>query len=74
MKSYADAVIIGSKVKEELVGNDDILNQKIKIKGRNFRVIGILPKKGQSSFINFDEVAFIPYTTGQQYVFWYQTF
>lgn len=69
VKSYADVVIIGSKVKEELVGNDDILNQKIKIKGRNFRVIGILPKKGQSSFINFDEVAFIPYTTGQQYVF-----
>ncbi|MEK7506264.1 MAG: FtsX-like permease family protein [Patescibacteria group bacterium] len=32
-------------------------------------IIGILPKKGQSSFINFDEVAFIPYTTGQQYVF-----
>ena len=69
VKNYADVVIIGSKVKEELVGNDDILNQKIKIKGRNFRVIGILPKKGQSSFINFDEVAFIPYTTGQQYVF-----
>ena len=45
------------------------MNKKIKIKGRNFRVIGVLAKKGQSSFINFDTVVIIPYTTAQQYIF-----
>lgn len=69
VKSYADIVIIGSKVKTELFGEDEALNQKIKIKGRNFKVIGILSKKGQVSFLNFDEAAFIPYTTAQQYIF-----
>ena len=69
VKSYADVAIIGSKVKTELFGNDEALNQKIKIKGRNFKVIGILSKKGQVSFLNFDEAAFIPYTTAQQYIF-----
>lgn len=69
VKSYADVVVIGSKVQDELGVNENLLNQKIKINGRNFTVIGILPKKGQSSLVNFDETAIIPYTTAQQYVF-----
>jgi len=67
--SYASVVVIGSKVKTELFGEDDALNQKVKLSGRSFRVIGVLPVKGQSSFVNFDEVAIVPYTTAQQYIF-----
>ncbi len=69
VKGYADVAVIGSKVKEELFGNNDALGQKIKIKGRNFRVVGIIGKVGQMSFLNFDQVAFVPYTTAQQYIF-----
>lgn len=69
IKSYGDVVIIGSKVKEELFGNDDALDQKIKIKGKNFRIVGVFSKMGQVNFLNFDEVAIIPYTTAQQYIF-----
>ncbi|MCX6813603.1 MAG: ABC transporter permease [Candidatus Azambacteria bacterium] len=69
IKSYANSVIIGSKLEENLFNGEDALGKKIKIKGMNFRVIGIFPKKGQSSFLNFDEAAVIPYTTAQQYVF-----
>ena len=69
VKSYASVVIIGYKLKDELFGNDEALNQKIKLNGRNFTVIGILPKKGQSSFVNFDEAAIVPYTTAQGYIF-----
>ncbi len=68
VNSYADVVVIGSKIKNELFGSSDALNQKIKIKGRNFKVIGILGKQGQSTFVNFDEAAIIPYTTVQQYL------
>jgi len=69
VSGYADAVVIGSKIKEELFGNNNALNQRVKIKGRNFLIIGILGKKGQSTFVNFDEAAIIPYTTAQQYIF-----
>jgi len=69
IKSYADVVIIGAKVKDQLFGNDDALDQKIKIKGKNFRIIGVFSKMGQVSFLNFDDVAIIPYTTAQQYIF-----
>ena len=69
IKSYADVVVIGDEVKQELFGESDAVGQKIKIKGRNFRVVGILNKAGQVSFINFDKVAFVPYTTAQRYIF-----
>lgn len=69
VKGYADVVVIGREVADELFGSNNPLDQKIKIKGRNFRVIGVLPKTGQLSFANFDKAVFIPYTTAQQYVF-----
>lgn len=70
VRSYADTVVIGAKVEEDLFGeNGDGLNQKVKIKGRNFRVIGVMASKGQSSMVNFDKAAIIPYTTAQQYLF-----
>ncbi|OGY57908.1 MAG: hypothetical protein A3E61_00495 [Candidatus Colwellbacteria bacterium RIFCSPHIGHO2_12_FULL_43_12] len=69
VKSYADVVVIGDEIKKELFGASDAVGEKIKIKGRNFRVIGVLNKAGQVSFINFDKVAFVPYTTAQQYIF-----
>jgi len=69
VKSYSDVAIIGAKVKEKLLGSntDQVLGQKIKIKGRNFKIIGVLPSKGQG-IISFDEAVIVPYTTAQQYI------
>ncbi len=64
----SQVVLIGSKVATELFGSDNPIGHNIKVKGKNFRVIGILKPKGPSSFINFDESAVMPYTTAQQYV------
>ncbi len=69
VKNRSDVVVIGSKVKEDLFGPSDAIGQKIKIKNRNFKVIGTLSKKGQVSIVNFDEVVLIPWTTAQQYIF-----
>ena len=69
VKSKSDVAVLGYKVKDELFGDSDALNEKIKIKGKNFRVIGVLPKKGQSAFVNFDDALIVPHTTAQQYIF-----
>jgi putative ABC transport system permease protein len=69
VRASADVVILGSKVAEELSPNQSLLGERIKIKGRNFLVIGLLPKKGGSSLFNFDEIAMLPYTTAQNYIF-----
>jgi len=68
VRSRADVVVLGYKVKDKLFGEKNALGEKIRIKNRNFRVIGVLPKKGQVSFFNFDEIAIVPYTTAQQYI------
>ncbi len=59
-------VIIGSKVKTQLFGNDDAIGQKIRIKNNTFQVAGVLPEQGSSS--EFDDCVFMPYTTAQQYI------
>jgi len=69
IKRNADVAVIGAKVKEQLFGNSEVIGEKIKIKNRNLKVVGVLPKKGQVSFFNFDEMAIIPYTTAQKYIF-----
>jgi hypothetical protein len=40
----------------------------IKIKQKQFRVVGVFKERGTVSFFNFDEIAIIPYTTAQQYI------
>ncbi|HRY62366.1 MAG TPA: ABC transporter permease [Candidatus Paceibacterota bacterium] len=68
VKGFADVAVIGSKVKEELFGTErDVLGKKIKIKGRNLRIIGVLPQKGQG-FAFFDDSIIVPYTTAQRYI------
>ena len=61
----SSVVVLGNKAQTELFGNSDSVGEKIKIKGKNFKVIGVLTKKGQSSFVNFDDHIIAPYTTVQ---------
>lgn len=67
IRARAKYVVIGNKVKTELFGANDAVGQVIKMKGYNFRVIGVIAERGQDIF-NFDEAAIIPYTTAQDYV------
>ncbi|OGZ34431.1 MAG: hypothetical protein A2174_01525, partial [Candidatus Portnoybacteria bacterium RBG_13_41_18] len=69
VKNKAAVAVIGATVKEKLFGNEDALGKKIRINDKNLRVIGVLPKKGQVSFFNFDQAMLVPYTTAQDYLF-----
>lgn len=62
----AKVVVIGTKVRDKLFGNSDPIGKMIKIKGTNLRVIGVFPPKGQVAVFNVDDVALMPYSTGQQ--------
>lgn len=69
VRARADVVVIGSKVTEELFGERNPIGEKIRIKGRNFKVIGYLAPTGGGSLFNFDEAAMVPYTTARDYIF-----
>lgn len=68
IKQKAFEAVIGYKVKQELFGESNALGEKITIKGQKFRVTGVLPKKGQVAFVNFDDTIIIPYSTAQTYL------
>ncbi len=69
IKTYADVALLGNKVKKELFGDEDALGKKVRIKGKNFRVVGVFGPEGQLTFMNVDELVATPYTTAQQYIF-----
>ncbi len=64
----ASVVVIGHKVHEELFGQSSGLGERVTIGGHRFRVVGILPKKGQVAFQQIDELVLIPYTTAMTYI------
>jgi putative ABC transport system permease protein len=66
--SMSSSVVIGSDVANYLFENQDPFNQNITIKGRNFRVVAVLPKSGGGSLFNFDSMVIMPYTTAMTYV------
>lgn len=62
----ADVVVLGKKIVDKLFGASSPLGQNVKIKNKNYRVIGVLEQKGQSPFINFDEAGLMPFSTVQE--------
>ena len=62
-KNRDKVVLLGMTVYRELFGNDDPIGKIVKINRINFRVIGILPKKGQMGPRDRDDTAIIPLNT-----------
>ncbi|MEK6646801.1 MAG: ABC transporter permease [Candidatus Firestonebacteria bacterium] len=62
--------ILGKTVADNLFGNQDPINEIIRMKKVPFKVIGVLTAKGQSSFgQDQDDMIFMPYTTAQKKIF-----
>ncbi len=66
VKSMARVVVLGSKTRQELFGEDDPIGKTIRIKKTNFRVIGALEEKGPQAFMSADESIYLPITTAQK--------
>jgi putative ABC transport system permease protein len=66
--SMSSVVVIGADVANYLFVNQDPYNQNITIKGRNFRVVAVLPKSGGGTLFDFDSMVIMPYTTAMTYV------
>jgi len=63
----ASVTIIGKNVAKELFGLQNPIGEKIKIKEKNFLVIGVF-SSGNSSFLGIEDMVVAPYTTVQQYL------
>ena len=65
-RSYANVAVIGSQIKEDLFHESPAVGQKIKIKQRNFQIIGVMESVGTVGLQNLDKAIFIPITTAQK--------
>jgi putative ABC transport system permease protein len=67
--NMARVAVIGPTTAQQLLGGDDPLKATIKVKGVNFRVIGVTKAKGDQGWFNPDDQVTIPYTTAMQVLF-----
>lgn len=64
--SLAQVVVIGKDIREALFGNDEAIGKNVRIKGMNFKVVGVAAERGAVTFINYDEMIYIPARTVQK--------
>lgn len=65
-KGLAQVAVLGSEMKDKLLGDDEALGKYIKIKGKNFRIVGVLEKRGAMMGMDFDNLVYIPLQTLQK--------
>lgn len=63
-RSLAQVAVLGSKISEDLFGEEDPLDKLIRVGSYNFKVIGVYESRG--GFSGEDDQVFIPLTTLQK--------
>lgn len=68
-QSGAKVAVLGPTTRDDLfgVGATGVIGQTIRIKGMEFKVIGITKAKGGSGFMNQDDAIYIPVKSAQRY-------
>jgi putative ABC transport system permease protein len=64
--SKAKIVVLGTKVKEELFGQENALGMAVTLSDARYRVVGVMQKRGTSLGMDLDDIVFIPVTSGQE--------
>lgn len=71
-QSMAKVAVIGPTVVTDLFGTDavpsDVLGQIIRIKGIQFKIVGVTVAKGGTGFNNPDDIIYIPLQSAQRYL------
>lgn len=69
VKMREKVAVIGTTVARELFGEENPVGQTMKINLINFKIIGVLPSKGASSFHDQDDIVLVPITTAMYRLF-----
>ncbi len=64
----ARVAVLGATTVETLFGDQDPIGETIKVRGSNFRVIGVLKAKGDQGWFNPDDMVVMPYSTAMKQV------
>lgn len=64
--SLSQVIVLGAGLKNTLFADRDPLGEFVKIRGQNYRVIGVMKEQGARFFLNFDDQGYIPLSTVQK--------
>jgi putative ABC transport system permease protein len=62
----AAVCVVGWTVRKEFFGNGPAVGEWLRLGDRKFRVIGVLPSRGQGLGMNTDEMVLVPVNTAQE--------
>jgi putative ABC transport system permease protein len=70
LRNLSKVAVLGPTTRDDIFGEnaENVIGQTIRIKGLEFKVIGITKSKGGSGFSNQDDMIFIPLTSAQKYL------
>lgn len=64
--AYAPVAVLGQNIAKDLFGDQDPIGQRLKIKRKSFRVVGVLAEQGSRFFQDLDKRIAVPVTTMQR--------
>jgi len=67
-KGLARVVVLGSRIKETLFGDQDAVGRSIKIKKYNFKVIGVMAERGSAGVFSMDDLIIMPLRSLQKLI------
>ncbi|OGG98619.1 hypothetical protein A3E04_01445 [Candidatus Kuenenbacteria bacterium RIFCSPHIGHO2_12_FULL_42_14] len=69
IKSLSKVAVLGSGARDDLFGEGtDVVGQTIRIKGIEFKVVGVTESKGGSGFGSQDDMIYVPLTSAQKFL------
>jgi ABC-type antimicrobial peptide transport system permease subunit len=68
VENMARVVVLGPVTVTNLFGENEPLDETVKVNGINFKVIGVLKAKGDQGFFSSDDQVIMPYTTAMKQV------
>jgi len=67
-KSLAKVIVLGTKLKTDLFGDNEAIGKYVKVGRQNFQVIGVMASKGAVLYMDMDSMAYIPLRTLQKHI------
>ncbi|MBU2542052.1 ABC transporter permease [Patescibacteria group bacterium] len=64
--SLAQVLVLGCAVKEDLFGQDSPIGKNVYIKGKSYKVVGVMAERGASFGFDYDSIVYIPTKTIQK--------
>lgn len=66
--SLANVIVLGYGVKDDLFGDDEAVGKNVYIKGKAYKVVGVVEQRGMLLSFDMDDIVYIPTKTMQKKV------